>query len=249
LSANSNSNEHSSPSWQRGEADVPSPQPTVISATEFSEDEALAIVQQADVAADTLARLARNLGALKSRKVVFALAAHPRAPRHISIPLLRRMFTFDLMKLALMPMVAADIKRAAEEQVLVRVESLSTGQKITLARRGPGRIAAALLAENDGRIVSAALDNSRLVEAAVVASLMKADSPQVLFTLVSEHAKWSQRREVQIALLRTDKTPFEHAVKFAASFSQEVLHEIVPESRRAELLNAVAKTDENFGFT
>jgi hypothetical protein len=109
---------------------------SAVSPSQFSEDEALAIVQRPDVSTDALAQLARNPGALKSRKVVFALSTHARTPRHLSIPLLRRMFTFDLMKVALTPTVAADIKRAAEEQIVVRIESLSTGEKITLARRG-----------------------------------------------------------------------------------------------------------------
>jgi hypothetical protein len=78
---------------------------------------------------------------------------------------------------------------------------------------------------------------------------MRADAPRLLFALVSEHTKWSQRREVQIALLRSEKTPLERAIKFAANFSQEDLCEIVPESRRAELLNAVEKTRANSGST
>jgi hypothetical protein len=208
---------------------------------EFSEDEALAMVQRAGVTAATLAQLARNPGALKSRKVVFALATHARTPRHISIPLLRRMFTFDLMKVALTPTVAADIKRAAEEQILVRIDSLSTGHKITLARRGPGRVAAALLAENDGRVISVALENGRLTEPAVVASLMRADAPPLLFVLVSEHAKWSQRREVQMALLRSEETPLERAMKFAANFSPEVLRDIAPKTRKLAFVDSVGE--------
>jgi hypothetical protein len=208
---------------------------------EFSEDEALAMVQRAGVTAATLAQLARNPGALKSRKVVFALATHARTPRHISIPLLRRMFTFDLMKVALTPTVAADIKRAAEEQILVRIDSLSTGHKITLARRGPGRVAAALLAENDGRVISVALENGRLTEPAVVACLMRADAPPLLFVLVSEHAKWSQRREVQMALLRSEETPLERAMKFAANFSPEVLRDIAPKTRKLAFVDSVGE--------
>jgi hypothetical protein len=227
-----------------GEIDDSAVERSAVSPPEFSEDVALAIVQRPDVSTDALAQLARNPGALKSRKVVFALSTHARTPRHLSIPLLRRMFTFDLMTVALTPTVAADIKRAAEEQILVRIDSLSTGHKITLARRGPGRIAAALLAENDGRIVSVALDNSRLAEPAIVASLRQ-DAPRLLFILVSEHAKWSQRHEVQMALLKSEKTPLEHAVRFAANFSPEALRDIVPEARRAELLSAIGSP--NFG--
>jgi len=146
------------------------------------------------------------------------------------------MFTFDLMQLALTPAVPADIKRAAEEQILVRTESLPAGEKISLARRAPGRIAAELLKENDPRVVSVALDNGRLVEFGVVTALMRSDAFQILFSLVSQHPKWSQRREVQLALLRSEKTPLERAREFATHFSLNKLDEIVSDSRRAELL-------------
>lgn len=200
-----------------------------------SEDQALAILQRADASSEEIVALSRDSASLKSRKVLLALISHPRAPRHVSIPLLRRMFTFDLVNVALTPTVAADIKRAAEEQVLIRMESIPAGEKISLARRGPGRIAAGLLKEKDSRVVSVALDNGRLVESAVVTALMKSDTPASLYRLVSEHSKWSFRREVQIALLRSQKTPLEHAIKLAGHFSKETLREIVPESRRTEL--------------
>lgn len=200
-----------------------------------SEDQALAILQRADVSSEEIVALSRDSASLKSRKVLLALVSHPRAPRHVSIPLLRRMFTFDLINIALTPTVAADIKRAAEEQVLVRLESIPAGEKISLARRGPGRIAAELLKENDARILSVALDNGRLVESAVVTALMKSNTPASLYRQVSEHSKWSLRREVQIALLRSEKTPLDRAIELAGHFSKETLREILPESRRSEL--------------
>lgn len=206
-------------------------------AQQTGEDESLALIHSASVAAEDLSRIARTPQALKSRKVLLALATHPRTPRHISIPLLRRMFTFDLMQLTLTPAVAADIKRAGEEQILVRMESLSLGEKISLARRASGRIAAELLREADERVVSVALDNGRLVEAGVVTALMNARSAELLFCLVSAHAKWSQRREVQIALLRSEKTPLERAREIAAHFSPELLAEILPPSRMADLVH------------
>ena len=204
-------------------------------APQASEDQALALLQSADVNAAALANLARSPQALKSRKVLLALAMHPRTPRHISVPLLRRMFTFDLMQLTLTPAVAGDIKRTAEDQILLRLESLSSGEKISLGRRASGRVAAELLRDADARVVSAALENGRLVEAGVVTGLMKRDAKELIFTLVSAHVKWSQRREVQIALLRSELTPLERAREFATHFSLDLLHEFVPESRRAML--------------
>jgi hypothetical protein len=198
----------------------------------LSEDAALALVKSADVTAETLAQLAKNPIVSKSRKVLVALASHPRTPRHLSIPMLRGMFTFDLMNLALTPVVAPDVKRAAEEQLIMRSESLPVGQKITLATRASGRVAAALLQTSDQRIISPALDNKQLTEALVVQALMKPRAPERLYVLVSDHSNWQNRREVQIALLRSEKTPIERARELEKNFSPDFLKDILPESRQ-----------------
>lgn len=203
-------------------------------ASELTEDLALAQLQHADISAAEIGKLAKS-AANKKRKVTLAIVKHSRSPRHVSIPLLRRMFTFDLMQVTLTPAVAADIKRAAEEQILARAESLSLGEKISLAKRGSGRVAATLLREAERRVIAPALDNTRLTEALVVQALMKPRAPAILFELVSVHRNWATRREVQIALLRSEKTPLERAQEFAKNFSAEFLREIVPEGRVGEL--------------
>jgi hypothetical protein len=192
----------------------------------LDEDSALALLRDADTSAETLSSLARSSVTAKSRKVMLGIVQHARTPRHVSIPLLRRMFTFDLMQITLTPVIAADIKRAAEEQIIVRLESIPAGQKITLGRRASGRVAAELLQESDTRVISPALENPQLTESLVVRSLMKASAPEILFRLVSHHPKWSLRREVQIALLRSKKTPSERAREFARNFSDEFLRSI-----------------------
>lgn len=206
--------------------------------SDLSEDQALALLQRSDVTPAELSRLARSSVAAKSRKVVLGLALHPRTPRHITIPLLRRLFTFDLMQVALTPAVAADVKRAAEEQILNRMESVSLGERISLARRASGRVAAALLLDTEARVIETALENPHLVEASVVKALMKHDAPEALFALASEHPKWSLRRDVQIALLRSEKTPLPRAIELAGNFPAEFLREIVPETRREVLLRS-----------
>ena len=202
----------------------------------MTEDEALAELQRADVTAAGIAVVSKTAAAAKSRKVALAIVTHPRAPRHISVPLLRRMFTFDLMQVSLTPAIAADIKRAAEDQIVLRQESLSAGEKISLAKRASGRVAAILLQENDDRVIEPALDNAQLTEALVVQALMKPRAPELFFALASAHRKWSQRREVQIALLRSEKTPLERARELAKNFSPEFLRETLDEHRLAQLL-------------
>ena len=208
-----------------------------MNSSSFNEDQALAFLQRRDLNADMLASLARNPEAMKSRKVLLALIAHPRTPRHISIPLLRRVFVFDLMQVTLTPAVAADIKRAAEDQLIVRLETLSTGEKTTLAKRASGRVAAALLQDEDARVVAPALDNPQLTESLVIQAVMKPRAPAILFELVSEHRNWCLRPEVQLALLRSEKTPLARAQEFASRHSKEVLESVLPENRKTLFLS------------
>jgi len=80
----------------------------------LTEDLALVLLKHVDVSTHVVDRLSRNRGVMKSRKVRLALIEHPRTPRHISIPMVAHLFTFDLMQVALTPVVPADIKLAAD---------------------------------------------------------------------------------------------------------------------------------------
>ena len=188
---------------------------------ELSEDQALAVVSASDVTREKLVSLSRLAIASKSRKVALALATHPRIPRHVSIPIVRRMFTFDLLQIALTPAVAPDVKRAAESEIMIRLKSLTVGERISLARRASTRVLAGLLQDRDARVVSAALDNSRLIERTVVASLAKAEAAQTLFKCVGRHPRWSQKRAVQLALLGSEKTPPEIARQLEKQVSRQ----------------------------
>ena len=202
----------------------------------LSEDLALALAQRADLPSEVLERLSKSRSA-KGRKVKLALVGHPRTPRHASMSLVRQLFTFDLMQVALTPTIAGDIKVAAEEILLKRLESIASGARLSLARRASGRVAAALLLDPESRVVEAALENPRLTEALVRQALLRAEATPVLVHAVCEHPKWSLRREIRFALLRNDKTPIDLALEFARSFTARQVQEVLRSSR----LPAVAK--------
>jgi hypothetical protein len=172
----------------------------------LTEDLALALLKQSDLPSQVLDRLSRNGGVMKSRKVKLALVEHLRTPRHISVPLVRHLFTFDLMRVALTPVVPADIKMVAEESLINRLERLSQGERLSLAHRASGRVAATLLIDREPRVIHAALENSRLTESAVIKVLMRRDAPEAFVRAVCHHSKWSPRREIRVALLHNGKT-------------------------------------------
>jgi hypothetical protein len=197
----------------------------------LSEDAALALLRRPDLPADVLEQLGKNGTVLKHRKVKLALVEHPKTPRHVSLPLIRQLYTFDLMQVALTPAVPADVKFAADEALCNRMEMISSGEKLTLAHRGSGRVAGELLLDRDPRVMQAALQNMRLTEALTVRALMRPEATAAFVEAVSHHAHWSLGREVRVALLCNEKTPMARAVEFARGIPVGQLREILQGSR------------------
>jgi hypothetical protein len=216
----------------------------------LSEDAALSLLKRVDLASETLEQLSKIGELLKYRKVKLALLEHPKTPRHVSLPLIRQLYTFDLMLVALTPSVPADVKRAADETLARRLETLASGERLTLAHRGSGQIAEALLADPELRVMQAALQNARLTETAVVRALTRSESHLAFVDAVADHPQWSSRREVRVALLRNEKTPMARAVEFARSLPPGILREILQTSRlpgnvKEYLLADLAKRDSS----
>lgn len=200
----------------------------------LSEDLALAMLIRRDLRGDVLEELSKNMAVMKHRRVIVGLVCHPRTPRYVSLPITRRLYTFELMKIALLPPVPADVKMIAEEAIINRLETISSGERLTLAKEGSTRIAAALLNDAEPRVTDAALANSRLTEAFVVKALMRDDAREHLVHAVCRHPKWSLRKEVQVALLKSSHTPLPRAIYIAEQLSAHALREVLATARLSE---------------
>jgi hypothetical protein len=200
----------------------------------MTEDLALTLLTRRDLQGIVLEELSRNMTVMKHRKVIVGLVCHPRTPRYVSLPITRRLYTFELMKIALLPPVPTDVKMLAEEAIMGRLGTISSGERLALARQGSTRIAASLLADPEARVTEAALLNSRLTEQNVVKALMREDVPEHLVHAVCRHHKWSLRKEVQIALLKNRHTPLGRAAYFAGMLSAVALQDVLANARLKE---------------
>jgi len=197
----------------------------------LTEDLALTLLQRRDLPAAAIEVMAKNGAVMKHRRVINAIVVHPHAPRHVSLPIIRRLFAFELMNIALTPAVFADIKKFAEDVLISRLENTTPGERMSLAKRSSQAIAAALLLDPEKRVMEAALFNPRMTEAAIVKALMKDDAPQHLIDTVCHDPKWSLRREIRVALLRNEKTPLAPALAFADTMSSVALWQVLNNSR------------------
>ncbi|MGH9675644.1 MAG: hypothetical protein ACRD36_00965 [Candidatus Acidiferrum sp.] len=193
-----------------------------------------------DLPGEILEEVAKRKPLLKSYRVKRALTFHPRTSRLITLRLLRDLYLMDLVQVALIPGVSAELKRNAENQVLTRLPQLPLGQKITLARRGPARVVGELLAEGHAQVLPAVLDNANLTEAQILRVLARGKLPPGVVLAIAHHHKWSTTYTVRLALVRNPASPLATILAFLPELTVSDLRElaapgIVPENLRKYL--------------
>jgi hypothetical protein len=198
------------------------------------------LLERKNLSVEILEEVARRKPLLKNYRVKKALAFHPRTPRLVTLRLLRDLYLMDLVQLTLLAGIPTELKRNAEDQLVSRLPQLPLGQKITLARRGPARLAGALLAEGHAQIVGIVLDNAYLTEAQVLRVLSREKLPPVVVRTISLHRKWSISYNVRLALVRHPLSPLATILAYLPELTVSDLRElaspgIVSESLRKYL--------------
>ena len=216
----------------------------------LTEDLALALLNRSDLPREGLEALSKNGQLARLRKVRMGIVVHPRTPRHVSVPTIRHLYTFDLMQVALLPSVPPDVKRAAEEVLISKLASISPGERVTLARRSSGRVAGALLLDKDERIMQAALANPQMTEVSIVKALKAGHSTELLAPAVARHQKWSYRNDVKAALLGNKDTPSGRLIHLAAELPINLIKDVVRSGRlTTQAKNSLLAVLEKRGMT
>jgi hypothetical protein len=209
----------------------------------------LRLLQRKDLPREALQAIAAHKEAAHNYPVQLALARHPRTPRFVALPLLKSLYLFDLVRVSQTPGVPADIRLAAEEQILRKLETLPRGQKISLARRSSGRVAASLLLTSDQELIAAALDNPFLSEGNLLRLLALENLPRLAVESIARNQKWSSRYHLRLALVRNPLAPLARVLEFLPDLAVNDLREIcldrrMPEAVRKYVLAHCAKRME-----
>ncbi len=206
----------------------------------LDEGQAALLLARKDLPGDLIEAIAQRKALLKTYAIKKALVLHPHTPRLVSLRLLRDLYLMDLVQLTLTPGALAELKRNAEEQLIARLPQLPLGQKITLARRGPGRVAGAILAEGHEQVLKVVLDNSNLSEAHVLKALSKSKLIPRVVEAISQHNKWSHSYNVRLALVRQPATTLSTVLSYLPELTISDLRDlttpgVVPENFRRYL--------------
>jgi len=192
----------------------------------MQEPQVSGLLERLDLSVELLERVAKEARWNSSESIRMRVARHPHTPRRVALAMLRQLFLFDLVRVSLLPSAPADIRRAAEELIVARVPHLPIGEKLTLARRGPARVAGAVLAEGHPQAVKLALANSFLSESQVLKILAQAEVPVRAIVAIAQHPKWSVQYNVRVALVRHPHTPVPALLEFLPDLTLRDLQDV-----------------------
>ncbi len=193
----------------------------------LDETQVCLLLDRKDLSGALVGEIAGSKAWSASYRIRLALAAHPHAPRLQAMRFLRDLHLMDLARVASLPSSPAEIRRGAELRVLAQLPQLPMGHRLTLARHGSARIAGALLALGPEKVSRLALENPFLSEAEVLRTLASAAIAEQAVSAIAGHSKWSQVRNVRVALIRSPHTPVDRLRAFVRHLSVEDLETVL----------------------
>ena len=197
----------------------------------FDETHVCLLLERRDLSGTILGEIAKRKNWRTNYRVRRALAGHPHTPRLVAMRLLRDLHLMDLVRISLLPASPTELRRLAEERVIVQLPQLPLGQRLMLARRGSGRVVGGLIVQGPEQVARIALDNSFLTESHLLKALAKESLPARIVAAIAAHTKWSKLMNVRIALLRHPRSPLERVLAFLPDLPRRDIEDLLKLSR------------------
>jgi len=173
-------------------------------------------------------------------RLLAAIVLSPRASRPLGLRLVGSLLWRDLADVAASPRVAAAVKIRAEAILKDQLADLRLGERITLAKIATLPVLVPLLADVDGKVVEAGLNNARLREEDVL-TLLRADPPsRTLMEAVVASSKWRERYGLRLAIALHPRAPLALALGQLTTLTSKDLARIAETATLTPLLQAAA---------
>jgi hypothetical protein len=175
--------------------------------TVLSEDETLAIIDNASVTPQILGKIAQTARLAGYYSVRLKLVAHRQTPLAHAVKLVHYLYWFDLLALSVDVRVPAPVRRAIDTQLVIRVEQLTTGDRVSSARRCSRALIPVFLKDPHPKVFASLLVNARLREEDLLTLLNSEGATPEKLLLLAEDRRWSYRYEIRKALAMHPSTP------------------------------------------
>jgi hypothetical protein len=171
------------------------------------EDEAIAVLENPNVTTAMCQTIAVTPHLAAFNSVRLRLVQSRATPLTHSVKLVHYLHWPDLLRLSVDVKVPAQVRRAIDVQLLVRLEKLSAGEKIAAAKRCSAALIKVFLFDPDPKVFASLLVNARLREEDLLVLAASDRASAEKLRLLATDAKWSFRYAIRRALAMNPSTP------------------------------------------
>ena len=172
----------------------------------FGEAEALRVLRHPFCSEEAIRLVLLSREAMRSSAVRKGVAIHPAAPRADALRAVEELGWRDLADVGRSTRTPPAVRRAASRRVAERLVRLAKGERVALGRIADRDLLGLLLRDREPEVVSAALQNPRLLPEDLEAWIAASPHPGSL-SVVAENLSWRCRPPLRAALLRCRATP------------------------------------------
>jgi len=173
----------------------------------LAEDEALAVLENPHCTPAICQAIAQTARVIAYYSVRLKLIGHRATPQAHAVKLVHYIYWTDLVRLSIDVTVPAQVRRAIDKQLLLKVDKLTLGEKVASAKRCSPALIKVFLFDPDTKVLAALLVNQRVREEEIVllASSPRASADQL--AMIGSDRRWSSRYAVRKALVMNPTTP------------------------------------------
>jgi hypothetical protein len=166
---------------------------------------------------EVLGTLANDVRFKDSYKLKLAICKNPKAPRKVTLSLLKFIKVFDLADMSRDQQVDITFRQKIEHIFSEKMPSLPSGVKTALAKRASSNIVLSLMDRGDKKVIGVCLDSPVLTEGHIYTLINRQTTKGAVIKMIADHEKWSVRYSVKFALIRNYYTPMTRVAKFIHS--------------------------------
>ncbi len=179
----------------------------LVQSRELDELDALAVLRNPYCTVDIAELICDNAALLDLHDVRERLSGFRGMSLARAMNLMATLPWVSLLRLSQQPATPPQVRRQAERKLLERMQRMSLGEKIALARRCHRPLIRPLVQSCETQVLEALLDNPRLVENDLLVVLNTASPPAPFFATLARHRRWGPSYQIRRALVENARTP------------------------------------------
>jgi hypothetical protein len=206
------------------------PSPNVVRALltnkHLSKDDVLVMATRKNLPADILEMIGKDKRWAESYPIRLALAKNPKTPLSVSVSIARYLRLFDLAEISRSRFLPPVFRRKIESIIVEKVPTMELGIKKSLAKIVSGDVLQKMILDGYPEVVKLCLSNPYLLESHLYKVISRKNTTPGTIRTIAEHANWSTRYMIKLALIRNEHTPLSLSVRFLAALKIMDLREL-----------------------